>query len=126
MWNILHCHYLEHASVMHSELNLLPLEVRRKFHCLNETYKIVHGLSPKYLMNEYTLVCDVHSRTQGSNTLRLYNTECRLECANRNFVYRLVVLWNRLPEHIKQAPNLAASKSLVLEMLKAELVNGMP
>ncbi len=118
MRNILQCDSREHISDMHSELNLLPLEKRRKFHCLNETYKIMHSLSPKYLSVKYTLVSDIHQRTRSSTSMILYNKKCRLECTKRNFVYRSVLCWNALPEHIKQSSSLNEFKGLVLNWLK--------
>ena len=53
---------MESTDVMHSELNLDKLDLRRYKHDRNQMYKCMTGLAPEILCNKIKKVGDVHER----------------------------------------------------------------
>ena len=117
---ILHSDHLEPIKNMHATLHLSLLNIRRSWHSLNETYKIINGICPAYLNDMFTYVAVVHERTTRSTAQNLlYVPRCRLECSKRNFKVRASIDWNKLPDDVKSAPSLEHFKPSVLNHLIA-------
>ena len=118
MRRILHCDRMEPINNMHTMLHLLPLNIRRQSHSLNETYKIVNGHSPAYLGNMLTYVSEVHSRTTRSTSSNmLYIPKTKLECCKRNFKIRASIDWNSVPDDIKSSATIDQFKKSALSYL---------
>ena len=84
------------------------LHDRRKIFKTSLFFKIMHNLTPLYLLRNITL-----NQPQSRN-LRHYNEinppRCRLESYKKSFFPNCISLWNTLPEKIKKAENIRIFK----------------
>ena len=48
------------TAEIHSQVKLPLLYTRRNFHCMNEMYKVYHGLAPISIRNMFMKVPEVH------------------------------------------------------------------
>ena len=97
---------------LHKELELDSLHVRRLKHVCVMTYKILNNLAPKQLLRMFKKVSDISSRsTRSSDKALLYIDKPRLEISKRRFGYRAAIIWNTLPQEIRQAPSVEHFKS---------------
>ena len=65
-------------------------------------YKIINGKAPQYLSDSFRYVSSVHSKnTRQNSTDKLYVPNFKLETGKRTFKYRGAVLWNNIPDYIK-------------------------
>ena len=123
MRRILECDRLDPIDSMHNNLNLMPLDTRRKYHSMTETYKILNGYCLVYLNNLFVHVSDIHSRnTRSVAQNRLYIPKCRLECTKRNFRYHASRNWNTLPEYVQLTKSVDEFKNLLLPHLVNNIV----
>ena len=111
---ILHADRLTPSAVLHSELDMDRLHVRRDKHICIYMFKIMNGILPEKLRALFKLVSDISIRdTRQSRCLNIYIHKPRIELTKRSFIYYGAVLWNSLPEHIKLAPTLECFKTLL-------------
>jgi hypothetical protein len=83
------------------------------FLCIH-MYNCIHGNAPSHLVNSIVMACDVHDvNTRLASTLNVAIPECRTEIFKRSFIYRASVIWNQLPEEIKDCDNVDIFKSKV-------------
>ena len=103
----------EHSTeLMHSELNLLKLEQRRKHHTCHQTYRIHIEETPPHLGKIIKPVVHRSERYLRSSDKSLLEVpNFRLNVARRSYNYRGPVLWNKLKECIKESQSLAVFKS---------------
>ena len=75
-------------------------------------FKAVHGLAPHYLCNDVTMIVDVHGYdTRSSENMNLYVPKYTKEICKRSFAYKGSMLWNDLPDEVKESSSLDAFKS---------------
>ena len=94
------------------ELHWLPVEFRVKFKILLQMFKVLNGHSPVYLS-------DLVSRYVPARPLR--SSDCNLvlvprtysKYGDRRFSVSGPVLWNDLPENIRDADSTAIFKTLL-------------
>lgn len=92
------------------ELHWLPIEFRAVYKVLLYTYKALHGLAPQYISELVEVY--VPSRPLRSATQSLLRVpKCRTATyGSRSFRVAAPQLWNKLPDHVKQAPTLVTFK----------------
>ncbi len=77
-------------------------------------YKIMNGLLPDKLKQLFKYVSYVSCReTRSSISLDLYIYKLRLELTKKSFFFHGAVLWNNLPDHVRNAPSLEIFKTLL-------------
>jgi len=74
-------------------------------------YNCIHGNAPSNLSNSVIMACDVHTiNTRLANTLNVHVPECQTEVLKKSFIYRASIIWNKLPEELKNCKNLNTFK----------------
>jgi hypothetical protein len=99
LWNV--C-YLDRLD----KLKLESLEVRRIKFDLICVYKILHGLLNVHC-NEFFVLSNLATR---GHSFKLSKTFCKHTFAQHGFAYRVVNVWNGLPENVVSAKSLACFK----------------
>ena len=83
-------------------LGLMNVSQRRDYFMIILMFKSIHGLVPNYLCDEITMQRDIAVRTTRSTiNNNVHVPHITLECCKNAFAYRGPVLWNALPENIK-------------------------
>ena len=113
----------DHITPILINLHWLPVSARIKFKSLVITYNIIHGTAPQYLTNLVTRQVQSMSQYVANRTRRrdVQSAEIRLEPGSftqktfgaRSFAYFAPVLWNSLPNNIRNAPSIFTFKSLL-------------
>ena len=98
-------------------MKLPSLKYRRKRGDLIEMYKYAHDL---YDVNKSLVHYSENSYTRG-NQYKLEKRGYRLDCRKFFFTFRIVNVWNKLPDEIVNAPSLNCFKSRLDAHLRAEL-----
>ena len=93
-------------------LNWVELSTRRKIHKCVLVFKCLNNLVPEYLSGYFTRNSSIHSyNTRSKNNLHL--PKPNLSLGRRSFIYSGSLLYNNLPDEIKNAVSLTKFKSLV-------------
>ena len=69
-------------------------------------FKCIHGLAPNYLSDQIVMACEVHNRN--TRLADLYNVqvpEAKTKIYEQSLMYNGALVWNSLPDIIKEAPN---------------------
>ena len=98
-----------------TELNWLSLELRRKYLCLLQLYKIIHGYSDV----DYSAYVDLTgpTRTRSNHDLKIRPKAARTNYFKFSFFNRYVNDWNSLPNSVMSASSLSSFKTLLLNYL---------
>ena len=84
-------------------------------------YNIINGKAPQYLSDSFRYVSSVHSKnTRQNSTDKLYVPNFKLETGKRTFKYRGAVLWNNIPDYIKESPSESVFKTRYKNFLRLE------
>ena len=110
------------VSKLLTDLGWETLQNRRKKHRLIILFKILHGLTPVYLNDLLPpLVQDTTSyNLRNSNYFQKYRANTNLFL--NSFFPATIRAWNDLPAEVKDAPSVAAFKSLLNKDLKKNLL----
>ena len=66
-------------------------------------YNCIHGNAPQYLVNSIVMACDAHNiNTRLANSLNVIIPECNSQLFKRSCIYRASILWNTLPDSLKE------------------------
>jgi hypothetical protein len=106
-----HTRKYDHITPVLKKLHWLPISLRIIFKILLITYKSLHGDAPTYLSD--LLVPYIPSRALRSHkegTLRIPKTKL-VTFGDRAFSKAAPLLWNNLPETVRQAPSVGIFKS---------------
>ena len=96
-----------------NDLGWQTLEQRRNYFLANLMYKCIHGFAPQWLTNNILMACESHDRvTRTSASMNVQVPRPKLEIFRNSFQYSGAVVWNNLPEHIKEASTLESFKYL--------------
>ena len=113
----------DHITPVLRSLHWLPMVQRIQFKVLTITYKVKHGLAPKYISE--LLVPKNPSRVlRSSSSIHLQFSPGpipRTRYGSRAFAVAAPQLWNKLPLHIRSSPSLDTFKTL----LKTHLMRSM-
>ena len=72
---------------------------------LNDTFKCMNTLAPRYLSSMFTVTSAVHSHNT-RNCDKLQIPKCRISLSQQAFNYRAVSSWNSLPNNIRELKSL--------------------
>ena len=107
-----------HKADMFKSLHWLSLQLRRNFHKCVMVYKCRNNLARDYLCNLFNTNGDNHTyNTRNAVDFKLIKT--RTEFYHRSFLISSPVLWNNLPNNIKQCFTLnkcTTSTNTIFEM----------
>ena len=93
-------------------LKLQAIREHRDYFLCVLMFKCIHGLAPHYLSNDVTMVVDIHGYdTRSSENMDLYVPRCTKELCKRSFLYTGSMLWNDLPDVLKESSSLDVFKS---------------
>ena len=113
----------EHPTItLFKKLDWLPIDVRVQYFEGIQMYNILKGTAPKYLLEMFDLVNNVHGHGT-RHSQKLYVPKYKLVTGQRSFRYRGAVLWNSLDSDIKQSPSLDTFKCRFIKHLKKDLYN---
>ena len=100
------------------ELGFYDLRSRRDYFLRTFMFKAIHGETPSYISDRIVMNFDVNGYdTRQNNTMNVYLPQIHKELFRNSFQYSGGVLWNTLPENIKQAPDLNCFKALLKNMV---------
>ena len=106
------------------QLGLLTVLERRDYRILVTVFKSMNDLAPHYLSDSFVYVSDVHNRvTRQANIGDLYVFNATTAYMQKSLQYSSSLLWNRLPQHIRNATNLNIFKRLCKSLLLSQCVN---
>ena len=109
---ILKCPKRTPSVEVRRRLKWQDLNERHNFHLASMVYKCYTGSVPPYLLNCFTPLNSVHSHnTRLSKANGVFINHASHRSATRKFVHRGSVLWNRLPQHLKQAADFKSFKA---------------
>ena len=103
------------SSELFAKLNWLKFPERVKFNKSVLMYKIMHGMSPSYLQESFSYTREIHTYTLRSTTDNLlYIPKPNCELYRQSLSYSGSVIWNSIPEHIRNAPTIKQFKHMYL------------
>ena len=87
-----------------NSLKIQTIRQRRDYFLSVLMFKAIHGLAPHYLCNDVTMIVDVHGyNTRSSENMNLYVPKYTKEICKRSFAYKGSMLWNDLPDEVKES-----------------------
>ena len=79
-------------------------------------FKIMHNLTPSYLNNLYSYTSDIHQGSLRSTTDNLlYVPKPKTEIFRNSFSYSGSMMWNAIPESVKQSSSVVMFKAKYLQ-----------
>ena len=106
----------DHVTPILRQLKWLPVKQHMYYRDSIMAFKCMNGLSPGYLSDQFTKRSSISTRkTRNSQLLNipLFKTAT----GQRTFYYRMVSLWNALPQNIQLSQSLAHFKNLMRKRL---------
>ena len=101
------------SAHLFSNLNWMVFPKRVEFHRSVQMYKIMNGFSPTYLRDLFTFTSDIHSRSLRSTSEKLlYTPKPTFELYRKSLSYSGSVMWNSIPDSIRQASCIKEFKKL--------------
>ena len=102
MRSILKAEWMTPSMHMHSDLQLLALDNRRKYHTVCEMHKIYHNQAPLSITKKFKYINEIHERnTRSAARNDLYIPKCRTQLGQQNFMVRGPSIWTEIPHDIK-------------------------
>ena len=86
-------------------LNWLPISLRVKQLQLNHMFKVRHKLAPQYLVNDFTLIKDVHTIETRASVESFFVPRCNTY-GQKSFMYNGILAWNSLPVRMRKVNDL--------------------
>ena len=92
-------------------LGLYTIEERRDYFLAMLMFKSIHGIAPAYLCNQIVMNFDINGYdTRGTDGMNVYLPTLKKDIYKNSFLYKGGQLWNRLPDVVKDSPNLETFK----------------
>ena len=110
----------EHITPVLEALHWLPVKARIHYKICLLTFKGLHGLAPGYLCDllvPYTPTRSLRSSDRGLLLVRKMHLK---RTGDRAFVHAAAVIWNNLPQNLRDCDNLESFKSLLKTYLFRE------
>ena len=120
---IYRAHKFCHITRLLAELHWLPVRSRIHYKILLITFKILHGLSPKYLSDLISIQqpSSYHlRRNDNGRLLERQSVKTKKTLGDRAFQVAAPFLWNKLPRSAREATNLESFKTLITTFLIKE------
>ena len=103
----------DYISTSLQSLHWLPVVFRPRFKLLCIVFRALRGVGPLYLQELICPYCPTRSLRSESKNL-LYVPACRTATyGNRLFTVETAILWNDLPQEVRDAENLSSFKRLL-------------
>ena len=99
----------DHVSFYYTEIHWLPVRQRINFKVLLLVFKCIKGEAPMYLSNVLTPYCPTRLLRSSDQCLLLV-PNVHNSYGRRAFGYSGPILWNFLPDSIKNSPNVLTFK----------------
>ena len=94
-----------HDLVTH--LRLQSIEMRRDYFTACLMYKCLNSIAPLHLINEISLVSEIHDvNTRSAQLKNVHVPMPNSELFKKSFRYHGAIIWNSLPAELKQAGNI--------------------
>ena len=92
-------------------LGLYTIEERRDYFLAMLMFKSIHGIAPAYLCNQIVMNFDINGYdTRGTDSMNVYLPPLKKDIYKYSFLYKGGQVWNRLPDVVKDSPNLETFK----------------
>ena len=92
-------------------LGLYTIEERRDYFLAMKMFKSIHGIAPAYLCNQIVINFDIKDNdTRGIDGMNVYLPTLKKDIYKNSFLYKGGQVWNRLPDVVKDSPNLEILK----------------
>ena len=92
-------------------VGLYTIEERRDYFLATLMFKSIHGLAPAYLRNQVVMNFDVNGYdTNGTDSMNVLLPKLKKDIYKNTFFYKGGHVWNRLPNFVKDSPNLKVFK----------------
>ena len=92
-------------------LGLYTIEERRDYFLAMLMFKSTHGIAPAYLCNQIVMNFDINGYdTRGTDGMNVYLPTLKKDICKTSFLYKGGQVWNRLPDVVKDYPNLETFK----------------
>lgn len=98
---------------LYAEVGWTSLSERRKVHKLSTFYKIVNGLVPSYLTDILPPSVGEYTNRALRNSTNFRAPLTRHELYRKSFFPSMIILWNKLPNHVKESENITSFKKQV-------------
>ena len=112
-----------HITPLLAELHWLPVRSRIHYKILLITFKVLHGLSPKYLSDLITTQQPSSHNLRRNDNGRLLerpSAKTKKTMGDRAFQVAAPFLWNKLPRFACDTTNLESFKTLIKTFLFKE------
>ena len=97
-------------NLVHS-LRLHTIRERRDLFIARLTFKAIHGIAPDYLSDRTVINVDINGYdTRGANNMNVYLPRVNTEIYKKSFLYKGGIIWNVLPDNVKNSENLEMFK----------------
>ena len=97
-----------------SQYKIMNVKQRRDYFMSLLMFKSIHGLAPTYMNNEIIMSIEVMQRqTRNVNVNDIFVPDVIRNCTKSSFSYCGPVIWNSLPDDIKECASLISFKSKV-------------
>ena len=106
----------DHVTPILKQLNWLPVKQHMYYRDSIVAFKFMNGLAPGYLSDQFIKRSSI-STCQTRNSQLLNIPLFKTATGQRTFYYRMVSLWNALPQNIKLSQSLAHFKTLMRKRL---------
>lgn len=98
-----------HISPVLKDLYWLPIKYRAIFKITLLVFKVLHGLAPSYLENVIRVKSEGRYHLRNKDQLFVPRTKCK-KFEHRAFFKSEPVLWNSLPDNLRQITNIQKFK----------------
>jgi len=105
-----------HVTPILRQLKWLPVKQHMYYRDSIIAFKCMNGLAPGYLSDQFTKRSSISTR-KTRNSQHLNIPLFKTATGQRTFYYRMVSLWNALPQNIKLSQSLAHFKTLMRKIL---------
>ena len=102
---------LERSKKVYQDMRWLPLHLRRQLHMSTYMYKIVNGLSPPQLRDNFTYI------SGGSRDGENCNMYTKKSKSHKHFFYLGAQCWNALPQPLRHAESQKQFGNVMKNML---------
>ena len=120
---IYRAHKFCHITPLLAELHWLPVRSRIHYKILLITFKVLHGLSPKYLSDLISIQQPLSYNLRRNDNGRLLerpSAKTKKTMGDRAFQVAAPFLWNKLPRSARDTTNLESFKTLIKTFLFKE------
>ena len=101
-------------------LNWLNMKHRRIKHGLTMIYKILNGLAPNYLRDNFTLTSEIHNiNTRRAGNTIFINKNITSKIHRKSYSFYMARIYNSLPENIQKSVSVNAFKLSITKYIKS-------